>query len=433
MSSYDDEHGQWLNDIRPADMRRIVDAVYRVHQLISLITDLDSLLERIIEESKSVADAEASSLLLFDERSEELYFHVALGERGDQAALKSSIRLKLNQGIAGVAAAARESVNVADVTQDPRFFRAADVTSHFETRSLLAVPLLDRDVLIGVLEVVNKRGSSAFTEADMKVVGMFSRLAASAISNARLVENLVRAERLAAIGQAVAGLSHHTKNIITGMSGSVDLIDEGLARDNKEVLGKSWPILKRCINRITNFVEDMLAYSKPREPRYELCDVKSMLDEVTSSFWAMLTNRSIQLDVDSDGVREPVYCDPAGIYRCLLNLMTNAAEAAPKKGGVIRLIAATDGDGAFHLDIIDNGHGVPSELRDRIFEPFFSTKGAQGTGIGLAVTHKIVNEHRGSIEIEDSDIGGAAFRVTLPPAPAYVKETRQSPLELHRD
>src|SRR5690606_36513707 len=127
----------------PGELRRIVDALYRVHGLIAAITDLDTLLERIMEESKEVANAQASSLMLYDEDRDELHFHVALGESGDQQALKREIRLKLGEGTAGTAGATRQSINARDAQQDPRFYRQADAASRFETRAILAVPVVD--------------------------------------------------------------------------------------------------------------------------------------------------------------------------------------------------------------------------------------------------------------------------------------------------
>ena len=210
----------WLEDLAAEDTRRIVDALYRVHSLIAAITDRHALLERIMEESKRVANAEACSLLLYDAATQELYFQVAQGETGDQQALKQQVRLKLEQGIAGEAARLRKSISVPDAAADPRFYVAADAISGFRTRSILAVPLLDHDTLVGVVELLNKEGGGPFTEADLRVMEMFASLAASSIVNARLIEYNLRAERLAAIGEAVAGLSHYIKNLITGMSNS---------------------------------------------------------------------------------------------------------------------------------------------------------------------------------------------------------------------
>ena len=205
MTSPTHDKASWLADAAPDELRRIVVALYRAHRLVSAITDLDVLLERILEESKQVAQAEACSLLLYDPDSEELYFQVALGESGDLQTLKREIRLKVGQGIAGAAAAARECVNVIDVGQDSRFYDFADQRSNFRTRNLLAVPLIDRDELVGVLEVVNKVGGAHFTGVDLHVMEMFSALTASALANARLIEKNLRAARLAALGQRDPG------------------------------------------------------------------------------------------------------------------------------------------------------------------------------------------------------------------------------------
>lgn len=151
-----DKNPTWLADSSSEELRRIVDVLYRVHHFISAITDLDTLLERIMAESRALAHAEACSLMLYDPDGEELYFRVALGEKGDQQLLKREIRLKLGQGIAGAAAETRQAINVENVQKDERFYGTVDQKTHFETRSILAVPLLDHEKLIGVLEVLNK-------------------------------------------------------------------------------------------------------------------------------------------------------------------------------------------------------------------------------------------------------------------------------------
>ena len=418
-----DSNGPWLDNVPPEELRRIVDALYRVNRFIGAVTDLEALLERIMEEGKHVANAEACSLMLYDAASEELYFEVALGESGDQQKLKREVRLKLNEGIAGAAAAERVSINVADVQRDQRFYREADEKTQFETRALLAVPLVEKDELIGVLEVVNKTGGGAFTETDRHVLEIFSGRVASVIANARLIKANLRAARMAAVGQAVAGLSHYTKNLITGMTGSVDLIDQGLNRGNTELLLQSWPIFRRNMKRIAHFVEDMLAFSRPRKPVREPTDVAELVKDVTETFWDLLSRRDAEFEVDVSGVTRPAWLDERGIFRCLLNLLRNAAEAAPREGGRIRLTARTTASGGLEIEISDNGPGIPDDHLQRIFEPFFSTKGSQGTGLGLAVTYKIVKEHGGTLTAARGPEGGALFTVSLPPADTEHAET----------
>ncbi len=414
MTSAVHDRPSWLAEAPPEELRRIVDALYRAHRLVAAMIDLDALLESILEESKQVAHAEACSLLLYDAAQEDLYFRIALGESGDLQTLKREIRLKLGQGIAGTAAAARESVNVADVTTDARFYAAADERSNFQTRNLLAVPLIDRDLLIGVIEVVNKIDGPHFTDMDLHVMEMFSALTAAALANARLIEENLRAERLAALGQAVAGMSHHTKNILAGMTSSVDLIDQGLRQGNQDFLHQSWPVFRRCTERISNFVEDMLAYSKPRIPMRRPCDLDAVIQDACETFQGLLVVKNVDLDVDTQRLRRQHHLDDRALYRVLLNLLTNAADAVPREGGRVRITAFESSEGLLHLEVADNGPGIPEGAWESIFDPFFSTKGSDGTGLGLAVTKKIVEEHGGTIEAGVAPEGGAIFKICVP-------------------
>lgn len=407
---------KWLEQADPVAMARVVGALHRVHSLIAAIADLDVLLERISEESRGVADAEAASVMLYDADTDELYFHVALGESGDQETLKREIRLKSGQGIAGAAAASRKSIAVEDAANDPRVFKDADAASGFATRNLLAVPMLDKDNLVGVLEVVNKTGGGAFSEMDLRVLEMFSAVAATSVSNARLIEARVENERMAAIGLAMAGLSHYTKNIVSGLNSSADLIDMGLEKENLDVLRRAWPVLKRSTKRISNFVQDMLSFSKPRIPLRERCTIKSIVEEAHETFAELFVQRDVAVIIDLDDAPDSVNVDPQGIYRCLLNLLSNAADAVPPDGGQIFIYGCAAAGGGVELRVEDNGSGVHAEEREQIFAPFYSTKGSKGTGLGLAVTRKIVEEHGGSITLDAAPTGGACFRILLPPA-----------------
>lgn len=413
MGAQFDEDISWVaNDAE--QIQRVVKALYRVHRLLSVITDIDALLARITEEGRSVAQAEASSLLLYDAEADELYFHIALGLSGDQDTLKRKVRLKLNQGIAGAAAATHSSIVVDNVSRDPRFFADVDAIIQFQTRNLLAVPLMDRDRLIGVLELVNKSGGGTFSTLDRQVMEMFASLAASAVVNARLIEEQIRNERLAAIGQAVTGLSHYTKNIVTGLSSSADLIDMGLKTNNLEVLQRTWPVFKRSTRRISLFVQDMLSYSKPRNPVRESCRLPQIIEEARQTFAELFVRKNIDLQINTQEMNRPVFVDPQGLYRCLLNLLTNAADAVPEPGGCVEITARAISADRFEITVADNGPGVPEDLRHRIFDPFFSTKGTQGTGLGLAVSRKIAREHGGDVSVESASSGGALFRIILP-------------------
>ncbi len=412
LSDFDDI--SWIDSIPPEETRAILGALFRVFHLITVLTDLDVLLEEIMEVGKQVAAAEACSLMLFDPAHGVLYFHVAIGEEGNQQALKHEVRLKLNQGIAGLAAGTRRSINVPDASKDPRVFREADLASDFQTRSILAVPLVDADGLVGVIEVLNKVGGGAFTTLDQRVMEVFASVVATAITNARLIDKNLRSERLAAIGVVVASMSHYTKNIITGMNGSVELIDQALIQERPELLRKGWSLLKRSVERISSVVEDMLAYSKPRRPMVSACSFADIVNDAAQTFEGTLHQKQVDFSTDTSSIDRPVHVDARAMYRCILNLLSNATFVVSEKTGRIRLRSWINSVGDLEIEFSDNGPGIPEDLRDKIFDPFFSTKGNQGTGLGLAVTHKLIKEHGGSIRAGNLKSGGACFQIVIP-------------------
>lgn len=409
-----DYNDAWLDETSNEDMRRIIDAFYRVHKLTVAATDYRSVLELILSESISVGNAEASSLLLYDALSDELYFSVTKGDSDEHVTKLKEVRLRLDQGIAGEAATTRKTVNVRDAASDPRIHREADATTGFTTRSLLAVPMMDRERLVGVLEVVNKLDGDGFTEADERIMEMFASLVASIITQARLIAESVQAERMAAIGQTVAGLSHYTKNILAGIEGSVELIEQGMDKDDPETLEVAWGIMKRSTGRLSNVVEDMLAYSKEREPERSWCDVVELLEDVLSAATPLIDQKAITVERDFRMTDGKVCLDTIGIHRCLLNLVLNAVDAVSFKEGNILLRAYSLDRVSLVLEIEDNGQGIDSKVKDTIFKPFVSTKGSRGTGLGLAVTHKIIIEHDGTIVAGNRAEGGARFTITLP-------------------
>jgi two-component system, NtrC family, sensor kinase len=406
----------WLDAASPEDMRRIVDALYRVHHLHAEVTNRDGLLSAIVEQSKAVAEAEACSLLLYDGASDTLHFHVAMGDTGDQQALKRGVRLRMGQGIAGKVTQARTPLCVNDAQHDPRVHKEADEVAHFVTESLLAVPMLEEDRLVGVLEAINKRTSGGFTDFDERVLEMFSSLAVSVLARARLVEEKVESERMAATGRTVTGLSHYTKNLLAGVSAGMEFFDEGMASENVELLRQGWPVLRRSVERIRGVVEDMLAYSTPRKPLYGCCRIRTVCEEAIDALRGVSQDPNRSAELDLKNAPESWSLDERGICHCLSNLLVNAADAVASESGRVRLRVYTE-DNRLVLEVEDNGPGVSEEHRYAIFEAFFSTKGAQGTGLGLAVTRKIVQEHGGTVSVgRSAELGGACVRIELPSA-----------------
>ena len=391
---------------------RIVDALYRVANFIGYVGDLSRLLELIMEESKQVMNAEASSLMLYDSNANELYFEVALGEKGDAV---KQIRLKMGEGIAGSSAQDHRTIVVNDARNDPRHFKQADSVTSYTTRNLLATPMLRGDRLIGVLEVLNKHNDEPFTDEDIRVLEFFAGQAAIAIENTRLIQENMRSERLAAMGQAIASLSHYIKNVISGIEGSLSLMDLAFEQDDKATLNEIWPIFKRSTKRISRLVREMLSFSRPRVPSFSPVHINSICEDIRDSNIQIAQERNLNINLDLDANVPITLVDPEVIHDAILNMLSNSLDALGETGTQVTLITRYhEKEREIEIRIKDDGPGIPSSVQGKIFEPFFSTKGSKGTGLGLAIVKKGINEHGGNITLLSSPGEGATFIIILP-------------------
>jgi signal transduction histidine kinase len=231
---------------------------------------------------------------------------------------------------------------------------------------------------------------------------------------------LLEAERLAAVGQTVADLAHAIKNITGGLKGGVFVVEKGFELDNRQYLLQGWDMVKSNVEKIANMALDLLNYSKEREPDYELCDPNRPAREVCELMASRCRDCRVNLKWDLEPGLSPCWLDREGIHRCLLNLVTNAVDACKERedtadGGEV-VVRSRSADGwAVEYQVEDNGSGMDEETRSKLFQRFFSTKGSKGTGLGLMITRKIVNEHGGTIEVDSEPGRGTKFCIRLPP------------------
>ncbi len=235
----------------------------------------------------------------------------------------------------------------------------------------------------------------------------------------RLEKELLQAERLAAVGQTVAGLAHGIKNILHGLKGGSYLVDIGIKNDDTVKLTKGWDTVKRNIDRTSNLVMDLLSYSKEREPEYETCRP----NEIAADVYELVQEKALENDVAiirefDDSIGE-VVMDPRTIHEVLLNLMSNAVDACLfdediAKQWQVKLKTAREKNSIIRFEVEDNGAGMSENIQRQLFTSFFSTKGHRGTGLGLMVSRKLVEEHGGTIEVKSQPDKGTVFTVRLP-------------------
>lgn len=232
-------------------------------------------------------------------------------------------------------------------------------------------------------------------------------------------KKLVEAERLAVVGQTVAAIAHAIKNITGGLTGGAFVLEKGLELKNEKYLCQGWDMVKGNVAKIKGLAIDLLHYAKEREPDHRLCDPNRPIQEVYDLMLPRAREHDVNLHIELDRGLPEVLLDPEGIHRCMLNLVTNAIDACTdiscsKTGREVTLRSSKGKDCAVEYQVVDEGCGMDKETRDKIFQRFFSTKGSQGTGLGLMITKKIVDEHKGVIECESRKGKGTKFVIKLP-------------------
>ncbi|MEE9565924.1 MAG: response regulator [Desulfobacteria bacterium] len=234
----------------------------------------------------------------------------------------------------------------------------------------------------------------------------------------RLQRELVENERLSAVGEAVGGMAHCIKNILNGLQGGVYIVNLSLKKNKPDLLPKGWAMIEGNIRKISDLVMNMLIYSKEREPDYVLCSPNDIAQEVYDLLQEKAAQSKVKIVKDFDSSIGECYLDPNGPHRCLLNLVTNAIDACildPQEDKDWSVVMRTrNEEDNIRFDVVDNGAGMTKEVQEKLFERFFSTKGGKGTGLGLLVTRKIVNEHGGNISFESEPGKGTTFAMHFP-------------------
>lgn len=317
----------------------------------------------------------------------------------------------------------REGVLSSNAVSDKRF-RSGKSVQNLGMRSVICVPVVAREQILGVIHLDCPVTRHTYNEHELRLIIAIGHQTGLAIENARLVQAQLERERLAAAGETAAHLSHSIKNILQAMRSGAEILQRGLDKHDFNASTQGWRMVERNLDRCYNLMLNMLAFSKPREANLEPLSIGKVVSDVVELVQKQADDARLVLLADLDNDAPPIPSDYDGLHQVLLNLVENAIDAAPRGSGIINVRTRFDPiERRVAISVADNGPGVPESERPRIFEPFYSTKGHGGTGLGLAVVRKIVVELGGVIELVSPRDGGAEFVVTLP----TVLERRASP------
>lgn len=401
-----------------ARARSNLDVMYHTALATSHTLDIDQLLQRIIELIFEWVEADRGCVMLLDRDQDQLVPRVRRDRRST-----SGETMEISRTILDYVMQHNEGVLTSDASEDDRWDTAASIV-RMGIREAICVPMQGRYGVVGVIYIDTytapgrfvQRPANRFSEEHLKLMVAIGHQAALAVEDTSYYSALVQAERLAAIGQTIATLSHHIKNILQGIRGGSYLIEEGLKGDEFDIVSKGWAIVDKNQDKISNLVMDMLSFSKEREPEMVPADLNSVVNDVVELMQARAADAGVTLQWIPQPAIPTCTFDPDALHRAILNVVTNAIDACEKveQGLVAVHTEYVPEQRQLRIVVQDNGEGIdPADLAV-IFSVFESRKGSRGTGLGLPVSQKIMQEHEGDISVESTPSQGSRFCLVMP-------------------
>ena len=392
--------------------------------------DLDTLLEKTVHLVQESFDYHHVSILTLD--NEDQTFVMRAGAGGIAHLYPSGHSLKLGQGVVGWVGQQGEKLLVNDVNAEPRYINK--YPDQILTQSELSVPIRIGETVVGVLDLQSDH-RHAFDQNDILVMETVADQIAVAIENARLYEaeqairqnleilveertqalrdaqeQLIRKERLAALGQLAGGIAHELRRPLSAIN-NVSFLIKSMMTDLDEETAKLLAILDDEVHHADHIITDLLEFARTGEAQPTSASIEKLVDEIIKNH---PSPEGVTTKIQIPDDLSPAYIDLGHIRQALTNLIENAYDAMPE-GGELSVNSEQWAVDSVQIEVSDTGTGIPPENLEKIFEPLFTTK-QKGIGLGLAISKSLIEANDGRIEVESEVNVGTTFRVFLPVA-----------------
>ena len=410
------EDGQSKSD---ADsLRSHLQLMYQTTVAVSQTLNIDELLERVLTLVFEWVDADRACVLLLDQQTGEL----SPSLRKDREEVPKSDQLVISKRILDYVIDNGEGVVSTNASRDERWESSESIVDN-KVNEAICVPLTGRYGVVGVIYIdtaVPDQGAvlgqhvRVFTNEHLRMLVAIGHQTALAVEDTYYYRAMLQSEKLAAMGQTVTNIAHHIKNILQGIRGGGFVVEGGLQTEDCEAIAEGWDIVKRNQDRISGLVMDMLSYSKDRQPILESVSLRDIANEVVEMLGSRAVETGVSLQIDTPLDMDDVLIDAVGIHRALWNVITNGLDACMQvDDGIVRVSLGQCEANQF-IRVADRGVGIEPGRIDKIFAPFVSDKGGRGTGLGLAVSRKILREHGGDLTVSSVIGEGSTFELSVP-------------------
>lgn len=400
-----------LQDITPERQAELLMRYERVIELsrrLNAVLELPPLLLRIIEASLELTESEASSILLIDRPSGDLYFEAATGAKSEEV---QRVVVPMDDSIAGWVVRHGQPLVIDDAQQDERHFQEINVETAFTTRSLIAVPLTVKGETIGVLEALNKASGQSFDKDDVSLLMTLAAQAAVAIENVRLFQQ----------SDFIAEMVHELRTPLTAILAYADMLLAATVSEEQRT--QFLKTIRSEAERLTNLTNEFLDLARLSSGRATLVrseiNLSNVVQMAVNVVRPQAVERGIRLSVRAPENLPLARGDEQRLHQVILNLMSNAVKYNKPNGSVTVTVAVDGEDEDFmRVTVADTGRGISKDNLSHLFEKFFRVADAegyaQGTGLGLSIAKQIVEVHSGQITVESKLDVGTTFSFTIP-------------------
>jgi len=410
LEQYSALHNDDEQAMQPLQLNRLSD-IFFFQNMISFVLEPNALYNKIIEGLRQILPMTSAYMLIFDLESGD--FVTAAGWQHNTGIIEND---QIDRNIVSYSKENYQAVIVRGVARDEEM-----------KRSVMCVPMLTREQSNGILYVTLDDEEREYNYEDLWVLTVAGHTAGMTLQHRNMLEFNFRNERMVATGTSAAEISHYIKNILAAMEGSFSLMQMGIESNDHGLSAEAFGIIKRNHQRLGNVVLNLLNLASEQKLSMQITDLTKVIHDVMDLVGPNLKADGINFDVNSDTLNLPLYADVDGngIYRVLLNLINNAEHAVLQKKtkidqqnvGTIKLRAVISDDKQnIVISVEDDGIGIAPEQAKKMFDLFITSKGSAGTGLGLAVSRRIIEAHGGKIFAEGEKGKGCCLTFTIPVA-----------------